>query len=288
VGQYCLMDIYEAAVVGGGPAGLQAALTLGRMHVSTALFDDSRYRNASSSRMHNMLGRDGATPERLRSAGRRELEAYPWVHLIESRVDDVSEQGSTFVLAAGEQSHVSNRVLIASGVEDMLLPIPGLAELWGDVVLPCPYCHGHEFSPGPIAVISSGGHADHIAGLLRGLAASVPVLPPEKVSGVVRTDVGVTIRMRDGTEIEAACVFIPANAAPRSSLAEQLGVTAGDDGIVIDVLGRTNRLGVWAAGDVARRLDPRIPAAIVTAMASGLIAGADIAAAVALIRDGTH
>lgn len=279
------MDIFQAAVVGGGPAGLQAALTLGRMHVSTIVFDDGRYRNATSRRMHNILGRDGATPMELRSTGRAELRAYPWVHVVESRVDSAEPRDSMFVLTAKGQDHITERLLIASGVEDTLLPIPGLAGLWGDVVLPCPYCHGHEFSHGPIAVISSGGHAEHIGGLLRGLAGSVPVLSPERVKAVVRSASGVTIQLHNGTDVDAACVFIPPNAAPRSSLADQLDVTSGEDGIVIDPLGRTNRAGVWAAGDVARRLDPRIPAAVVTAMASGLTAAADIAAAVAIARD---
>jgi thioredoxin reductase len=283
--QYGLVEIYQVAVVGGGPAGLQAALTLGRMHVSTVVFDDARYRNTSSARMHNVLGRDGATPDELRSVGRAELQAYPWVDVVESRVDEAERQGSTFVLRSRKQDRLTERVLIASGVQDTLLPIPGLAELWGDVVLPCPYCHGHEFSHGPIAVISSGGHADHVGGLLRGLTASVPVLSPESVRGVVRSESGVTIQVYEGTDVEAACVFIPANAVPRSSLAEQLGATTGEDGIIVDPLGRTDSPGVWAAGDVARRLDARIPAAVVTAMASGLTAGADIAAAVALARD---
>ena len=91
--------------------------------------------------------------------------------------------------------------------------------------------------------------------------------------------------MRNGEAIEAACAFIPPNAMARSSLAENIGIRSGPAGIDVDVLGRTSRDGVWAAGDVARRADPRIPAAIVTAMASGLVAAADIAASVAAARD---
>ncbi len=276
---------YQAAIVGGGPAGLQAALTLGRMHVEMLVFDDARYRNASSARMGNVLGWDGAEPTRLRSAAHSELAAYPWVRVIRGRVESARAEGPGLVLVTSDSEWSAERLLIASGVEDALLPIPGVRELWGDVVLPCPYCHGHEFAPGPIAVISDGGHAEHVGGLLRGLSPAVPVIAPEDVAAVARSGSGVRIVLRDGGVVEAACAFIPPNAIPRSSLAADLGVRAGRDGIDVDALGRTDRVGVWAAGDVARRADPRIPAAVITAMASGLTAASDIAASVAMARD---
>lgn len=276
---------YQAAIVGGGPAGLQAALTLGRMHIDTVLFDDVRYRNASSTKMGNVLGWDGARPEALRTAARSELVAYPWVRLVQQRVQSIREEGSRLVLVTSESDWHVERLLIASGVHDSLLPIPGVQELWGDVVLPCPYCHGHEFAGGPIAVISDGTHAEHVSGLLRGLCSTVPVMAPGDVAAVIRSATGVRIELHDGGAVEAACVFIPPNAIARSSLAEELGIRSGPAGIDVDVLGRTSRGGVWAAGDVARRADPRIPAAVVTAMASGLVAAADIAASVAVARD---
>lgn len=281
-----MADDYQAAIIGGGPAGLQAALTLGRMHVATVVFDDVRYRNASSPRMGNVLGWDGAEPQALRSAAQSELTAYPWVRLVHERVDSVREHESGFVIVSPRSEWSAGRLLIASGVDDALLPIPGVRELWGDVVLPCPYCHGHESSPGPIAVISDGSHAEHVGGLLRGLSSSVPVIAPGDVASVSRSESGVRIALHGGGIVEAASVFIPPNAVPRSALVDALGVRSGDDGIEVDTLGRTSRAGVWAAGDVAQRADPRIPAAVVTAMASGLIAAADIASSVATARDG--
>lgn len=280
-----MSTVYQAAVIGGGPAGLQAALTLGRMHVATLLFDDARYRNATSAQMHNVPGWDGAAPSELRAAARAELAAYPWVRLIEERVTSARPDEAGLALVTSSSEWTVERLLLASGVQDTLLPIPGLTELWGDVVLPCPYCHGHEFAPGPIAVISSGGHAEHLGALLRGLSDAVPVLAPTEVTSVRRSPTGVTIALRDGAVVEAACVFIPPNPTPRSSIAAGLDVDSGPDGIDIDALGRTSRLGVWAAGDVAKRVDARIPAAVITAMASGLIAAADMAASVASALD---
>jgi thioredoxin reductase len=255
------------------------------MHVETLVFDDMRYRNASSPRMGNVLGWDGAEPAALRTAAHSELAAYPWVRIVSERADFVRDKGEGMVLVASGREWSVERLLIASGVEDALLPIPGVHELWGDVVLPCPYCHAHEFSPGPIAVISDGTHAEHVGGLLRGISPAVAVLAPEDVAGVTRSATGVRIMLHDGVVVEAACVFIPPNGNPRCSLADDLGIRAGRDGIEVDALGRTSRGGVWAAGDVAQRADPRIPAAVITAMASGLTAAADIAASVAIARD---
>lgn len=152
--------LYQAAIVGGGPAGLQAALTLGRMHVETLVFDDVRYRNAASPMMGNVLGWDGAEPAALRTSAHSELVAYPWVRIVPHRADSVRDMGQGMVLVTSGAEWGVERLLIASGVEDALLPIPGVHELWGDVVLPCPYCHGHEFASGRIAVISDGSHAE--------------------------------------------------------------------------------------------------------------------------------
>jgi thioredoxin reductase len=280
-----VMEKCAVAVVGGGPAGLQAALTLGRMHVRTVVFDHGRYRNASSPAMHNMLSRDGVGPLELRTAAHEELRAYPWVHVMNVEVNRSRREEAVFVLTAGGAELEAERLVIASGVEDLLLPIDGLAELWGDLVLPCPYCHGHEFSGGPIAVISAGAHAEHVGGLLRGVTDSVPVIAPDLVRQVRRSAMGVAIELMDGSVVEAGCVFIPPNAHPRTLLAEQLDVKTEAGGILVDALGRTDQPGIWAAGDVVRRQDTRIPASVVTAMASGLIAAADIAADLAASRE---
>lgn len=276
------MDLdYQAAIIGGGPAGLQAALTLGRMHVRTLVYDDARYRNGVSPRMGNVLGWDGADPVALRAAAHSELTAFPWVQFVAERVATVRTETHGVTVSTAGSERRAGRLLIASGVEDTLLPIPGARELWGDVVLPCPYCHGHEFASGTIAVISDGGHAQHVSRLLSRMSPSVPVLRPETVLRLERSTSGVRIALRDGTAVDAGSVFIPPNPVPRSSLADALGVRSGPDGIEVDVLGRTNAIGVWAAGDVARRANPRIPAAVVSAMASGLIAAADIASDIA-------
>ncbi len=124
----------DIAVIGGGPAGLQAALTAGRVRRQVTLFDDGTYRNATVSHMHNVLTHDGTPPAEFRAAARRELTAYDTVSVREERVATVERDGEGFrlTLASGEIL-TSYAVVLATGVRDELPPVPGLQEVWGDL-----------------------------------------------------------------------------------------------------------------------------------------------------------
>ncbi|BAJ75178.1 thioredoxin reductase [Microbacterium testaceum StLB037] len=125
-----MTEFATVAVVGGGPAGLQAALTLGRMHVDTVVFDDGRPRNTTSPRMHNVIGWDGTEPARLRAAARDELQRYPWARVVDHTVRG-ARRDTDIELDTADGPWRTDNLLIAAGVEDALLPLPGLAELWG-------------------------------------------------------------------------------------------------------------------------------------------------------------
>lgn len=230
--------------------------------------------------MHNVLGWDGATPAGFRQTARTELSRYDHIEIIAQRIETVTGKQQSFALTAGTLRFSAERVLVATGVHDRLLPIPGVRELWGELVLPCPYCHGHELSAGPIIVISTGAHAAHVGALLRQLGADVPVLAPADVVEVSRFGSCVRVDCVDGRRLYAAGVFIPPHPMPRLSFAAALNLDTGPEGVIADALGRTSALGVWAAGDVVQRSDTRIPAAVVTSLAQGLTAAADISAAV--------
>ena len=131
--------IHDVAIVGGGPAGLSAALLLGRCCRTVLLCDAHRPRNAPSGSLNGFLTRDGIRPAELRRLGRAELRRYETVEVRDVEVTDVVREPGHFVLVlAGGGRAAARKLLLATGVVDELPPIPGLAALWGTSVFPCP------------------------------------------------------------------------------------------------------------------------------------------------------
>ena len=145
----------DVAIIGGGPAGLQAALTLGRIHRDAVLFDNGTYRNAGVAHMHNVLTHDGTAPSEFRATARDQLAAYDTISVRDVAVTDVVQADGGFRLVLADDSVLTAEVLIlATGVRDELPAVDGLDDLWGDLAAHCPFCHGHEFSGRRIGILS--------------------------------------------------------------------------------------------------------------------------------------
>ena len=292
-------DTFDAAVIGGGPAGLSAALTLGRSRRRTLLLDTGQGRNAPAAHMHNVLGFDGAAPSDLRAAGRRELATYPTVTVREVAADAAERlDDDTFALTlTGGEVVGARRLVLATGVVDELPGIPGLAELWGRSYLHCPYCHGYEERGRALALLGASEHHAFIATLLRrsysadvvlltnGEDAPIPDVLAEQdvpvddrpIAEVVGRDGQLErVVFTDGSSLTRDSIFGGVPIRPRSDLAEQLGCdTAGPAGSVeVDDLGHTSVPGVLAAGDMAKRISmPGPMQAVSFASAAGMLAG---------------
>jgi thioredoxin reductase len=141
-------------VVGAGPAGLAAALTLGRMRRRALVVDTGEPRNRYTSHLHNFPSRDGATPTELRRLMRKDVKRYPTVAFREDRAVEARlvEDGVELTFERGERA-VGRRLVLAGGVRDTLPPIDGLAELFGSSVFTCPYCDGYEAAGRPLGAI---------------------------------------------------------------------------------------------------------------------------------------
>ncbi|MFL6061894.1 MAG: NAD(P)/FAD-dependent oxidoreductase [Marmoricola sp.] len=271
----------DAIVIGGGPAGLQAALTLGRMHRTTLLLDAGSYRNDPADAMHNFLTRDGTDPADLRAAARTELAAYADVEVRDLAATQVSGSAGDFtvLLVDGTEERAAS-VLLATGVRDRLPDIPGLPELFGSVVAHCPFCHGHEYAGGRV-VLADGPHASALAAMMAPVARET-VIARAEVVGLRSGGAGVLVALADGTEIDAAGFFVPTSFEQSAPFAEQLGLELLESGCVrVDAFGRTSVPGVYAAGDLAHTAELPMPmASVLSAAAAGLMAGASI------VRDG--
>jgi thioredoxin reductase len=141
------MSAYDVVVVGGGPAGLQAALLMARGRTRVLVCDSGTARHLASDASHSFLGADGMAPAELRRRGRMQLDPYDTVEFRDGLVDglDRLSEGGFRVSVRGERGVTTRFVLLATGVRDVPLDLPGYDELWGTTLLHCPYCHGWEF-----------------------------------------------------------------------------------------------------------------------------------------------
>ena len=294
----------DVVIVGGGPAGLNAALTLGRARRDVLLLDGGQPRNAPAQAVHGFLSRDGLPPAELRRIARQQLAPYQTVEVRDTEVVDaqaLGEAGGGFAVTMADGSVTrARRLLLATGLVDQLPAIDGLAELWGTSVLHCPYCHGFEVQGQALAVLGGDPRAIQLAAHLTRFSPDVALCtngtPLDPESRQLLAGLGVAVRAEpiqrlDGTggrlrrvvfaagpPLARDAVFVRAPYRQRSGLPARLGCALLEDGTVqVDDLGRTSVPGVYAAGDLARR--PSLPfatAQVVMAAAAGAIAAVAI------------
>lgn len=270
--------MYDAIILGGGPAGLQAALTLGRIHRSVLLVDSGEYRNAPAEHLHNLIGSDGMPPADLRAAARRDLAAYATVELAAGTAAEVRGDRDDFTVVFPDgHSEAARAVVLATGVRDELPDIPGLAEQWGRRVAHCPFCHGHEFAGGRIGILAPDeARLAHLSGLLRPI--SEHLVPIAGLARVEERGDGLRLTLTSGETVDVDGLFA-ASTVRQAPLIASLGLElSAAGGILIDPMGRTSRAGVYAAGDAAHvRELPGPMQSIANAIAAGAVAGAAVA-----------
>ena len=136
---------FDVVVVGGGPAGLSAALVLGRACRKVLVCDTDRGRNAPAAGVHGFLSQDGTPPAELRRIGRDQLKPYDVEFRIGKATDARKAGGGFEVTLDGSEVVACRKLILATGMVDVLPEIPGLLELWGRSAIHCPYCHGWEY-----------------------------------------------------------------------------------------------------------------------------------------------
>ncbi|MFF7760069.1 NAD(P)/FAD-dependent oxidoreductase [Streptomyces griseorubiginosus] len=299
-----MTETYEVIVIGGGAAGLSAALVLGRSRRRTLVVDAGEPRNAPAAHMQGFLTRDGMPPAEFLAIGRKEIERYG-VELVVDRVVEVADrvvevaEGFAVTLASGRVLR-ARRLVVATGLKDELPEVPGVAERFGKDVLHCPYCHGWEVRDQAFGVLATSplsvhqalmvsqwskdvtfflhevAEADLSADDLRRLAAAGVEVVPGGVAELVVTDDRLTaVRLKDGSAHAREVVFTAPRAVPRSGLLERLGAELAETPFgaypVVDATGQTSVPGVWAAGNAVGFGEQ-----VINAAAGGYRAGAAI------------
>lgn len=281
---------YDAVVVGGGPAGLSAALVLGRACRSVLVCDSGAGRNAPAAGVHGFLTRDGTPPAELRRIGREQLRPYG-VEFHEGAVVDARKAEGGFEVALGDGRKVSCRKLIlATGVKDVLPEVPGLRELWGVGAIHCPYCHGWEHRGRPWAALASAEEAVEVATLLLGWTGQLALLmngragpgaedrarlgrlKVEVVEGRIERLEGDggklrAILLEGGRRLEPDVIFVRTRLRQSSDLAERLGCELIADGpkagmVRTDPFGATGVEGLYIAGDASEAGMPSVASSV--------------------------
>ncbi|MFD0141879.1 MULTISPECIES: NAD(P)/FAD-dependent oxidoreductase [unclassified Streptomyces] len=272
-------ESYDVVVVGGGAAGLSAALILGRSRRRTLVVDAGEPRNAPAAHMHGFLSRDGMSPAEFLETGRREIAAYGVEWTTGQVTGAVRELGDAegFVVTVDDDRLVrARRLVVTTGLVDELPAIDGVAERWGRDVLHCPYCHGWEVRDRAFGVIAHPVMAAHQALVLshwspdvtlflhtaaplteeeraRVAAAGIEVVTGEVAGLVVEDDRITGVRMADGRVVEREVLFVGPRMTPRDGLLTALGAETREtplgDFVAVDETGRTSVPGVWAAGN---------------------------------------
>jgi thioredoxin reductase len=265
----------DAVVVGGGPAGLSAALVLGRARKRVRVLDTDRPANAPAIAVGGLLAQTGVAPSDLRRAGREQLADHQSVEIRSRAVLDAEPvaEGIAVKLEGGATVHTRTLVL-AHGLRYDPPPLPGVQPLWGRSVFHCPFCDGWEVRDRPLAVHGSGPEAARSALVVAGWSSDVVLLTdgPARLNGerAALEQAGVRVRedpiqeltgrdgrlerieFMQGPAEQRDALFVRTRREQPNGLAEALGCTLGPGGTIeTDRDGRTGVLGVYAAGDAA-------------------------------------
>ena len=290
--------LHDVVIVGGGPAGLSAALAFGRSRRHVLVCDGAPRRNAAAEQVHNFVTRDGTPPDDFRRIAREQLAAYPSVEVRDVAVEAIAGTTGAFRVAAGAETVAARRVLLCTGMVDETLPLEGFRELWGHAIFQCPYCHGWEVRDRrwgylareedlekllPFALKLRAWTADVTVFTDRGfdigaerrgrLAAAgieVPTAPVRRLLGGERRLEAV--ELADGARVPCEVLFAhpPQRQVP---LVESLALALeGGPYVRVDPLTReTSTRGIYAAGDLTARAQAAIFAAAAGTLAATAI-----------------
>lgn len=268
---------FEVIVIGGSYAGLSAGLALGRSLRKTLILDSETPCNRSTPHSHNFLTRDGEVPAEIIRIAKLELHNYKTVNVRNELAIDAVKMEDGFEITTKNGVYQAKRIILATGVKDIMPAINGFAACWGKSVIHCPYCHGYEVKELKTGVLMSGepaiehaifishwagsgnvilftnGNSEYTVEQVRLLKEHGIVLVEKKITRLAHTNGYLNeVCFSDGSKEELTVLYAHCAYEQQTNLPKLLGCTIGDDGlIVVDELQHTSVTGVFACGDAA-------------------------------------
>ncbi|MEK8197237.1 NAD(P)/FAD-dependent oxidoreductase [Lysinibacillus sp. FSL M8-0134] len=297
---------YDCIIIGGGPAGLSAALTLGRARRKILLFDNGTNRNRVTQESHGYLTRDGIKPHEFKDIAIKELQSYPSISISNQTVIEIKkdDQHDLFVVnTSNNNSYLTEKILLATGLQEEF-PIPQIRQYYGKSLFSCPYCDGWELKDKPLAIIAeSEAHINHMTKLLYNWSQDLIVFTNgHQLSDIVQNefqrkkimvytatiknlhgDEGnlYSIELETGENIVRSGGFVVPSFYRPNNLAIQLNCQVDENGVIItDSAGRTTVSGVYVAGETEKAG----PSSLMIAAADGFKAATSINLDLTLLR----
>lgn len=285
---------FDVIIAGGSYAGLSAGMSLGRSLRNVLIIDNGKPCNRQTPYSHNFVTHDGKTPGEIAQLAKKDVEKYDTVHFYNGTVINTQKttEGFEVKISSGEQFS-TKKLIIASGVKDMMPEIPGFAECWGISILHCPYCHGYEVKNEVTGILSNGDMAYEFSKLIFNLTKKLTILTNGKAAftgeqteklnqnkitvnedeidkihhenGSIRK-----IVFKNGKEISLQALYAKIPFEQNINVSADLGCELTEQGFIkVDAMQKTNVPGVFACGDNVTMMR-----SVANAVAQGNFAGA--------------
>ncbi len=267
---------YDVIIIGGSYAGLSAAMALGRSLRNTLIIDAGDPCNRQTPYSHNFLTQDGRKPAEIAATAREQVAAYDTVHFCDGFVKSARRSGKRIeVSTSDERSFSARRIILATGVKDIMPAIPGFEACWGISAIHCPYCHGYEFKGESTAILANGAKALHLSQLVLNLTRRLTLLTngpadfdeeaQKRLSeqGIKVVDSPISeithenghiqsLRFEDGSALAMQALYAALPFEQSSNIWQDLGCTLTESGhLQVDAFYKTSAEDVYACGDNA-------------------------------------
>ncbi|MBI0397170.1 NAD(P)/FAD-dependent oxidoreductase [Cyclobacterium marinum] len=287
------IEHFEVIIIGGSYAGLSAGMALGRSLRKVLIIDAGKPCNWQTPHSHNFLTQDGSTPKEITEIAKDQVAKYDTVRFYEGLAVGSKKVDNGFDITTnrGDTFH-TNKLILATGIKDLMPKTDGFSECWGITVVHCPYCHGYEIRNQKTAIMANGDTAIHLASLVNNLTKDITILTEgkssfdgqqlqklinheikiiEKEISAIEHEAGKlkNIRFKDGAveAFDAAYASIPFES--NTIIPNELGCQFTEQGYIeVDEMGKTTVDGVFACGDCSTMMR-----SLATAVYKGNIAG---------------